>query len=92
MSRNLASVMNTDGYRHMTRSCPQLQAEILATIATSLPNVAAGGGGGQGGGQGGERQGGERQGGGGHRVAVRQREGGLAAQEEEVRRVRPRRE
>ena len=48
--------MTTDGYRHMTTSCPQLQAEILQTIATtanggggSHPNAghrAHGGGGG----------------------------------------------
>lgn len=36
VSRNLQQVMVTDGYRHMTRSCPQLQAELLQTIATSV--------------------------------------------------------
>lgn len=35
VSRNLAAVMATDGYRHMTVSCQQLQAEILQTIATT---------------------------------------------------------
>ena len=35
VSKNLAAVINTDGYRHMTRSCPQLQAEILQTIAAT---------------------------------------------------------
>eukprot|EP00798_Chlamydomonas_sp_ICE-L_P005005 gene5005-34789_t len=41
VSRNLAAVMNTDGFRHMTRSCPQLQAEILSTIATGPAGGAA---------------------------------------------------
>ncbi len=35
VSRNLAAVIATDGYRHMTVSCQQLQAEILQTIATT---------------------------------------------------------
>ena len=33
VARHLAAVMATDGYRHMTRSCPSLQAELLAVIA-----------------------------------------------------------
>lgn len=32
--------MGTDGYRHMTRSCPSLQAELLSVIAS---NGTAGG-------------------------------------------------
>lgn len=27
--------MGTDGYRHMTRSCPSLQAELLSVIAAN---------------------------------------------------------
>jgi hypothetical protein len=27
--------MGTDGYRHMTRSCPSLQAELLSVIASN---------------------------------------------------------
>lgn len=34
-ARNLSAVMSTEGYRHMTKSCPQLQAELLQTIAAS---------------------------------------------------------
>lgn len=34
MSRNLAAVMATEGYHHLTSSCPQLQAELLQTLAT----------------------------------------------------------
>lgn len=37
VSRNLAAVMQTDGYRHMTRSCPNLQAELLQVIASTGP-------------------------------------------------------
>ncbi|KAG1652421.1 hypothetical protein FOA52_009183, partial [Chlamydomonas sp. UWO 241] len=44
VSRNLAAVIATDGYRHMTSSCPELQAEILQTIA----NTGGGAGGGHG--------------------------------------------
>lgn len=63
VSRNLAAVMGTDGYRHMTRSCPGLQAELLQTIAAAPAPAAAaperggnaacaaGGGGGAGAGQ-----------------------------------------
>ena len=47
VSRNLATVMTSDGYRHMTASCPQLQAEILQTIATTGGNGGGGGGGGR---------------------------------------------
>ena len=100
VSRNLATVMTTDGYRHMTASCPQLQAEILQTIATG--GGAGGQGGGQGGGGGavlgaGDRErgaGGHHRGagggaGGGHGGgAVRPRD--HLALPEEVRRVRPR--
>jgi hypothetical protein len=58
-------VMGTDGYRHMTRSCPSLQAELLSVIASNgtagggesrqlVMHAAAGGGGhGHGGGLGG---------------------------------------
>ncbi|GBF94017.1 hypothetical protein Rsub_07285 [Raphidocelis subcapitata] len=35
VSKNLAQVMATDGYRHMTRSCPSLQAELLSVIAAN---------------------------------------------------------
>jgi hypothetical protein len=42
VSRHLAAVMQTDGYRHMTRSCPSLQAELLQVIAST--NAAAAGG------------------------------------------------
>lgn len=41
VSRNLAAVMQTDGYRHMTRSCPSLQAELLQVIASAGPAAAA---------------------------------------------------
>jgi hypothetical protein len=41
VSRNLAAVMQTDGYRHMTRSCPSLQAELLQVIASTGPAGAA---------------------------------------------------
>ncbi|KAJ9531378.1 hypothetical protein QJQ45_006821 [Haematococcus lacustris] len=37
VSRNLAAVMQTDGYKHMTSSCPALQAEILTTVANVQP-------------------------------------------------------
>ncbi len=40
VSRNLAAVMQTDGYRHMTRSCPNLQAELLHVIASAGPAAA----------------------------------------------------
>lgn len=43
VSRNLAAVMQTDGYRHMTRSCPSLQAELLQVIASTGPAAAAAG-------------------------------------------------
>jgi hypothetical protein len=33
--------MQTDGYRHMTRSCPSLQAELLQVIASTGAAVAA---------------------------------------------------
>lgn len=33
VSRHLAAVMDTEGYRHMLRSCPSLQTELLAVIA-----------------------------------------------------------
>jgi speckle-type POZ protein len=39
VARNLAQVMTTDGYRHMTRSCPALQAELLQVIATNSGQV-----------------------------------------------------
>lgn len=42
ISRNLAAVMTTDGYKHMTASCPNLVAEILSTIAVSGPQAAGG--------------------------------------------------
>ncbi|KAF5834295.1 hypothetical protein DUNSADRAFT_9118 [Dunaliella salina] len=86
VSRNLAAVMATDGYRHMTSSCAQLQAEILATIATAAPgndnhrdrathhHTATGGANALGG---------------GFRSAPRVRE---HAADDELRRVRPRRE
>jgi hypothetical protein len=41
VSRNLAAVMQTDGYRHMTRSCPSLQAELLQVIASTGAAAAA---------------------------------------------------
>lgn len=37
VSKNLAAVLATDGYRHMTRSCPVLQAELLNTLASVGP-------------------------------------------------------
>lgn len=40
VSRHLGAVMQTDGYRHMTRSCPSLQAELLQVIAQA-PAAAA---------------------------------------------------
>eukprot|EP00798_Chlamydomonas_sp_ICE-L_P022715 gene22715-29876_t len=43
VSRNLAAVMNADGFRHMTGSCPQLQAEILSTIAANGSNISGAG-------------------------------------------------
>jgi len=30
----MAEVMQTDGYRHMEQSCPQLASELLRTIST----------------------------------------------------------
>eukprot|EP00878_Enallax_costatus_P013058 GHUV01013644.1.p1 GENE.GHUV01013644.1~~GHUV01013644.1.p1 ORF type:complete len:476 (+),score=203.40 GHUV01013644.1:518-1945(+) len=42
VSRNLAAVMQTDGYRHMTRSCPNLQAELLQVIASTGPAAVPG--------------------------------------------------
>ncbi|WIA09235.1 hypothetical protein OEZ85_008643 [Tetradesmus obliquus] len=41
VSRHLAAVMQTDGYRHMTRSCPSLQAELLQVIASTGAAAAA---------------------------------------------------
>jgi len=82
VSRNLAAVIATDGYRHMTNSCPELQAEILQTIANT--------GGGAGGGGNADRGHGS---GAGHRVLnTRPREGGPAGQDDGqlMRRVRPR--
>eukprot|EP00884_Botryococcus_braunii_P022298 jgi/Botrbrau1/8752/Bobra.0090s0026.1 len=35
VSRNLQAVMETEGYQHMVSSCPQLQAELLHTIAVT---------------------------------------------------------
>ncbi|KAK9815417.1 hypothetical protein WJX72_003308 [[Myrmecia] bisecta] len=35
VSRNLQAVMVSEGYLHMVSSCPQLQAELLRTIAVS---------------------------------------------------------
>ena len=75
VSRNLATVMTSDGYRHMTVSCPQLQAEILQTIATT-----GGNGGGNLNGGGGHRA---------HGGAVRGRDH-LIPEEGNPRRVRPR--
>lgn len=40
VSRHLQMVIHTDGYRHMSRSCPNLQAELLQVIANT-PNSAA---------------------------------------------------
>jgi len=84
VARNLGAVMNTDGYRHMTRSCPQLQAEILSTIATSGSSYERGHGPAIGGGAANPAA--------GHRThgTVRVRE--HPAPEEEGRRLRPRRE
>eukprot|EP00798_Chlamydomonas_sp_ICE-L_P022692 gene22692-29846_t len=66
VSRNLAAVMNADGFRHMTGSCPQLQAEILSTIAANGSNISGAG-----------NPGGERHGhGSSNRVNVRMRETG----------------
>lgn len=77
VSRNLAAVMKTDGYNHMTRSCPNLQAEILATIAATGPVAGHGNH---------ERSHGHRQHG---QVRIREH---TTQCEEEGRRVRPRRE
>lgn len=33
VSKHLSQVINTEGYRHMSRSCPNLQAELLQVIA-----------------------------------------------------------
>ncbi len=75
VSRNLAAVMVTDGYRHMTTSCPPLQAEILQTIATT----------------GGSERGGNAPGGSGQRAhPSRPRDHVAAAEEVNARRVRPR--
>lgn len=35
VSKNLSVVMTSEGYQHMVSSCPQLQAELLHTIAVS---------------------------------------------------------
>lgn len=40
VSRHLQQVIHTDGYRHMARSCPNLQAELLQVIANT-PGAAA---------------------------------------------------
>lgn len=45
VSKNLSEVLRTEGYLHMTHSCPSLQSEILATIASAEPPRAGGGGG-----------------------------------------------
>lgn len=34
VSQHLSQVIQTEGYRHMCRSCPNLQAELLQVIAT----------------------------------------------------------
>lgn len=41
VSKNLAEVLATEGYLHMTHSCPSLQSEILATIASAEPSRAS---------------------------------------------------
>ena len=33
VSKNLSAVIQTSGYQHMARSCPNLQAELLQVIA-----------------------------------------------------------
>eukprot|EP00982_Pelagococcus_subviridis_P003629 27278-Pelagococcus_subviridis.AAC.1 len=38
---HLAEVMNTDGYKHMERSCPQLASELLRTVAALNAQQAA---------------------------------------------------
>ena len=83
VSRNLATVMTSDGYRHMTASCPQLQAEILQTIATTGGNGGGGGEGRGGGGGGGGRD---------HRAhgAVRPRDHLALVEDGNPRRVRAR--
>lgn len=45
VSKHLSQVINTDGYRHMARSCPNLQAELLQVIATQagVPHERAAG-------------------------------------------------
>ncbi|MEW5309029.1 MAG: hypothetical protein WDW38_000942 [Sanguina aurantia] len=44
VSKNLSEVLRTEGYLHMTHSCPSLQSEILATIASAEPPRGGGGG------------------------------------------------
>lgn len=34
VGRNLQKILFTDGYQHMLKSCPQLQADILETVAS----------------------------------------------------------
>ena len=86
VSRHLGSVMQTDGYRHMTTSCPQLQGEVLQTMA------AMNGGGGMGGGHyhGSHHHGGGASvvGMGGHRGITRPPP--MSDDREVLRRVRPR--
>lgn len=44
VSKHLQAVMATDGYKYMTSTCPQLQTELLAVIATSPPHGGNNGG------------------------------------------------
>jgi speckle-type POZ protein len=41
VSKHLSTVMQTEGYRHMARSCPNLQAELLQVIANTPGTGAA---------------------------------------------------
>lgn len=40
VSKHLQAVMATEAYDYMTKTCPQLQSELLAVIATTPPTVS----------------------------------------------------
>src|SRR5207247_229401 len=44
VSKQLSSVMGSEGYQYMISTCPQLQAELLTVIANAPPQPAGGGG------------------------------------------------
>eukprot|EP00887_Chlorella_sp_A99_P004903 scaffold4.g4903.t1 len=42
VSKNLQAVMDSEGYKYMTDTCPQLQSELLQVIASAPPARAGG--------------------------------------------------